>query len=235
MKLSRSVEDYLKAVFELEGASGHASTGDLARRLGVAAPSVTGMLRRLSQRRPALVAYAKHRGARLTPAGRRRALEIVRHHRLIERYLFEALGVPWDEVHDEAERLEHAISESLEARMAERLGQPETDPHGQLIPGPDGRLPSRPTLRLDQLEIARPAVIMEVSDHDPALLRHFAEFGLTPGREVRLIERAPYGGPLTLEVEGEVRRLGPEGAAFLRVAPLPLETASDRPAGEGPA
>jgi DtxR family Mn-dependent transcriptional regulator len=221
MRLSRSVQDYLKAVLELAGEDGYASTGDMAQRLGVAAPSVTGMLRRLSAARPALVAYAKHRGARLTPAGRRRALEIVRHHRLIERFLFEALGVPWDEIHEEAERLEHAISEPLEARMAERLGHPETDPHGHPIPDMEGRLPRRHLVRLDLLSAGQIARIAEVRDHDPALLRHLAELGLVPGRVIRVAERAPFGGALTLDVEGEIRRLGLEAAASLNVTPLP--------------
>ena len=224
MTLSRSVQDYLKAVLELEGDDGHASTGELALRLGVAAPSVTGMLRRLSAVRPALVVYAKHRGARLTPAGRKRALEIVRHHRLIERFLFESLGVPWDEVHEEAERLEHAISESLEARMAESLGHPKTDPHGQLIPGLDGRLPRRRTVRLDRLEVGRRARIAEVSDHDPALLRHLADLGMRPGSVLVVQDRAPFGGPLTLEVEGTSKQLGVEASAHLLVIPEQQDT-----------
>jgi DtxR family transcriptional regulator, Mn-dependent transcriptional regulator len=211
----------VKAVLELSGEDGYASTGDLAQRLGVAAPSVTGMLRRLSAARPALVAYAKHRGARLTPAGRRRALEIVRHHRLIEQFLFEALGLPWDEIHEEAERLEHAISEALEARMAERLGHPETDPHGHPIPDMDGRLPQRRLVRLDLLNAGQIARIAEVRDHDPALLRHLAELGLVPGRQIRVLEKAPFGGALTLDVEGETRRLGLGAAASLNVTPLP--------------
>jgi len=223
MGLSRSVQDYLKAILELGGDDGYASTGDVAQRLGVAAPSVTGMLRRLSSARPALVAYAKHRGARLTASGRRRALEMVRHHRLIEQFLYETLSVPWDEVHDEAERLEHAISEPLEARIDDRLGHPRVDPHGHLIPSLDGRLPRRRLIRLDRLEIGQAARVSEVSDHDPALLRHLAELGLKPGREIRLVERAPFSGPLTVEVGGEIRRVGLEAGSFVHVSPLTVE------------
>ncbi|HET7010189.1 MAG TPA: metal-dependent transcriptional regulator [Anaerolineales bacterium] len=218
MSLSRSVQDYLKAILELEGDAGHASTGDLAERLGVAAPSVTGMLRRLSAARPALVSYTKHRGARLTRLGRKRAMEIVRHHRLIEQFLFEALGVPWDEVHQEAEGLEHAISESLEARMADRLGHPHTDPHGHLIPGLDGRLPRRRTIRLDRLDSGQFGRIAEVRDHDPALLRHLASLGMVPGTRVRVVERSPFGGPLTLEVEGEIRQVGIQPSSQVQIA-----------------
>ncbi len=228
MRLSRSVQDYLKAVLELAGDDGFATTGDLAERLGVAAPSVTGMLRRLSAARPALLVYAKHRGARLTALGRRRALEMVRHHRLIEQFLYETLGVPWDEVHDEAERLEHAISEPLEARIADRLGDPRVDPHGHPIPSLEGHLPRRRLIRLDALEVGQTARIAEVSDHDPALLRHLADLGLKPGREIRLTERAPFGGPLTLEVDGEVRRLGLEVGSFVRVARLTAEPEATR-------
>lgn len=220
MTLSKAVQDYLKAILASAGDDGYASTGDLAQRLGVAAPSVTGMVRRLSASRPALVVYAKHRGARLTALGRRRALEMVRHHRLIEQFLYETLGVPWDEVHDEAERLEHAISEPLEARMDERLGHPRVDPHGHPIPSLEGRLPRRRLTRLDRLETGRTARIAEVSDHDPALLRHLADLGLKPGQEIRLIERAPFAGPLTLEVAGEMRRVGVEVGSFVHVSPL---------------
>jgi DtxR family Mn-dependent transcriptional regulator len=141
---SEAVDDYLKAIFELAGdGDGRASTASLAKRLSVAPASVTGMLRKLSEDEPPSVIYEKHHGARLTKHGRSRALEVIRHHRLIELFLHDSLGYRWDEVHDEAEKLEHAISETLEDRIAERLGHPEVDPHGHPIPRKDGTIPKR--------------------------------------------------------------------------------------------
>src|ERR1035441_671915 len=146
---SESVDDYLKAIFELSGPAGEAATSNaIAQRLGVSAPSVTGMLQRLSTGRRPCITYRKHHGARLTNEGRKRALRIIRRHRLVELFLCQVLGYSWDEVHQEAERLEHFISETLEERIAQKLGNPEFDPHGDIIPGKDGTLPQRNTMAL---------------------------------------------------------------------------------------
>ena len=148
---SESVDDYLKAIFELSGSAGEAATSSaIAQRLGVSAPSVTGMLQKLSTGKRPGITYQKHRGARLTGEGRKRALRIVRRHRLVELFLCQVLGYSWDEVHQEAEKLEHFISEKLEDRIAQKLGNPEFDPHGDIIPGKDGTLPERKTTALAQ-------------------------------------------------------------------------------------
>jgi DtxR family Mn-dependent transcriptional regulator len=216
---SEAVDDYLKAIFEIAGDGGRASTASLARRLSVAPASVTGMLRKLSEDDPPSVVYEKHRGARLTKHGRSRALEVIRHHRLIELFLHDSLGYRWDEVHDEAERLEHAISETLEDRIAERLGYPEVDPHGHPIPRKDGTIPKRTEQSLLKLPVGVEAVVSRVSDEDPAILRYLMELEIVPGARLQLTERAPFDGPLILKVEGkgDARALGPRVAAQIHV------------------
>jgi len=216
---SEAVDDYLKAIFELAGDQGRASTALLAKKLSVAPASVTGMLRKLSEDEPPSVLYEKHRGARLTPHGRSRALEVIRHHRLIELYLHDSLGYSWDEVHDEAEKLEHAISETLEDRIAERLGNPEVDPHGHPIPRKDGTMPKRSEQSLLKLPVGGEAVVSRVSDEDPAILRYLMELDIVPGARLQLTERGPFDGPLILKVEGkqEARALGPRVAAQIHV------------------
>jgi len=179
---TESVDDYLKAILELGGAEEDRVTGNaLARHLGVRAASVTGMLQKLAAQKPQLVRYEKHRGVRLAPAGRMRALEVLRHHRLLERFLHDFLDYSWDEVHDDAERLEHFISERLEDRIAAKLGDPETDPHGHLIPERSGALPARSEVLLSKWACGIPAVISSVSDRDPAALREMTRLGLQPG------------------------------------------------------
>jgi DtxR family Mn-dependent transcriptional regulator len=179
---TEAVDDYLKAILELGGvAEDRVTSNALARHLGVRAASVTGMLQKLAAQKPALVKYEKHRGARLAAAGRMRALEVLRHHRLLERFLHEFLDYSWDEVHDEAERLEHFISERFEDRIADKLGDPETDPHGHLIPQRNGALPARPEVLLSNWACGVPAVISSVSDRDPAALREMTRLGLQPG------------------------------------------------------
>jgi DtxR family transcriptional regulator, Mn-dependent transcriptional regulator len=179
---TESVDDYLKAILELGGAEEQRVTSNaLALNLGVRAASVTGMLQKLAAQHPPLVKYEKHHGALLTTAGKMRALEVLRHHRLLERFLHDFLDYSWDEVHDEAERLEHFISERLEDRIAAKLGDPETDPHGHLIPERDGALPARAEVLLSKWACGVPAVISSVSDRDAAALREMTRLGLKPG------------------------------------------------------
>ena len=176
------VDDYLKAILELGGPEEEPATSNaLARHLGVRAASVTGMLQNLAAQKPPLVKYEKHHGARLTAAGKMRALNVLRHHRLLERFLHDFLDYSWDEVHDEAERLEHFISERFEDRIAAKLGDPETDPHGHPIPERNGAFPAREEVLLSRCACGIPAVISSVSDRDPAALREMTRLGLKPG------------------------------------------------------
>jgi DtxR family Mn-dependent transcriptional regulator len=182
---TEAVDDYLKAILELSGPAAELVTGNaLAVHLEVRAASVTGMLQKLAEQRPSFVRYEKHYGVRLSELGRRRALEIQRHHRLLERFLHDVLDFAWDEVHDEAERLEHYISERLEDRIAAKLGDPETDPHGHIIPEKDGMLAERREVPLSKWPCGVPAVISSVSDRDAQALREMKRMGLTPGTSV---------------------------------------------------
>jgi DtxR family Mn-dependent transcriptional regulator len=210
-KSTEAVDDYLKAILELSGSSGERVTSNaLAAHLEVRAASVTGMLQKLAGERPSFVKYEKHRGVVLTGPGKRRALEIQRHHRLLERFLHDVLDFSWDEVHDEAERLEHYISERLEDRIAAKLGDPETDPHGHIIPEKDGMVAERPEVPLSKWPCGIPAVISSVSDRDPHALREMKQMGLMPGtsvmvepgtRHASLVVRIGETGPLRLRRE----------------------------------
>ena len=217
--VTEAVDDYLKAIYELSGDDGRATTALIANKLKVAPASVTGMLRKLAEQQPPFIDYEKHRGATLTDPGRRRALEIIRHHRLIELFLHETLGYRWDEVHAEAEKLEHAISERFEDRIAEVLGDPEVDPHGHPIPRKDGTIPDRADRRLLDLEAGAAAVVSRVSDKDPELLRYFSELGVKPGVSIELLERTPFDGPLMVRIDGaeEVKALGNRVCREIRV------------------
>jgi DtxR family Mn-dependent transcriptional regulator len=182
---TESSDNYLKAILELGAAKEEQVTSNaLAQHLGVRAASVTGMLQKLAAQKPPLVKYEKHHGVRLTAAGKMRALEVLRHHRLLERFLHDFLDYSWDEVHEEAERLEHFISERLEDRIAAKLGDPETDPHGHLIPERSGALPPRQEVLLSKWACGVPAVISSVSDRDPAALREMTRLGLKPGTAI---------------------------------------------------
>jgi len=182
---TESIDDYLKAIWELSGVEEERVTSNaLAQHLGIRAASVTGMLQKLAAQQPPFVKYEKHHGARLTAAGKMRALEVLRHHRLLERFLHDVLDYSWDEVHDEAERLEHFISERLEDRIAAKLGDPETDPHGHPIPERNGAIPPRQEVLLSQWACGIPAVISSVSDRDAAALREMTRLGLKPGMAI---------------------------------------------------
>ena len=206
---SEAVEDYAKTIFGLERRGDAAvTTSALATSLGVAPASVTAMLKRMSE--AGLVEHEPYRGVRLTAAGRKVALEVIRHHRLIESYLAEALGMPWDRVHDEAEVLEHYISEELEERIAAALGDPDFDPHGDPIPSRDLKISAEEGTSLAELEPGRSGTFSRVSDSDSAMLRYLAERGIRPGAEVTVTDRQPFGGPLFVEVAGETHAIGGE-------------------------
>ncbi len=206
-ELTAPAEDYLKVIFELETAGNPAGTSEIAAALGIAAPSVSGMVRRLADQ--GLIAYERYRGARLTDAGRRAALRTIRRHRIIESYLTAALGYPWDRVHAEAERLEHAASDELIDRMAMSIGEPDTDPHGAPIPTREGRLEEPALASLRDVEPGTRARVRRVGDRDPERLRYLAELGITPGTEVEVVARAPYDGPITVRVRGIAHAIGP--------------------------
>jgi DtxR family transcriptional regulator, Mn-dependent transcriptional regulator len=213
---TQAIEDYLKAIYELHEEAGAATTTALSKRLGVVPASATVMVKKLAGLK--LVDHEPYRGVVLRPAGERIALEVIRHHRLVESFLAEVLGVPWDEVHAEAERWEHVLSEELEDRIDERLGFPTSDPHGAPIPGRDGAITRPASVPMAELEPGQRAMIVEVSDRDPDLLRYVAELGLVPGAALTLLAAEPFGGPLTVEVGGEEHAVGREVAADLLVA-----------------
>jgi len=189
------MEDYLKALFEL--GEHDVKARDLAQAVGVSPASVTGMLTKLATLK--LVAYEKYRGASLTPAGRALALETLRHHRLLETYLAHALGYEWHEVHDEAERLEHVISEAFEERVDALLGRPTHDPHGDPIPRRDGSVPATRGEPLTALRVGVRATIRRITDQDRAVLTYLAEHGLVPGAVVEVVAMAPFAGPVTVQ------------------------------------
>jgi len=197
--VTRAMEDYLKALFEL--GEDDVKPRDLAAAVGVSPASVTGMLQKLAQLR--LVTYRKYHGASLTQAGRDLALETLRHHRLLETYLARALGYAWHEVHDEAERLEHVISEDFEERVDALLGHPTHDPHGDPIPRRDGSLPATSGDPLSALEVGTCATITRIIDQDRAVLTYLAEHGLVPGARLRVVAKAPFDGPVTVVREAE--------------------------------
>ena len=216
--LTAPAEDCLKAVYELERASAGAAvtTNDLAHRLALAAASVTGMIKRLAGQ--GLIDHARYRGVRLTEEGRRTALRTLRRHRVIESYLVTALGFSWDRVHAEAERLEHSASDELVDRMAAALGNPAVDPHGAPIPTRDGGIVEGPAGRaLSELVPGERGRVARVEDEDADQLRYLASLGIRPGVEFELVDRAPFGGPLTISVGGAARQVGPALAAHVVV------------------
>lgn len=208
LKQSTSIQDYLKRIYELTECGEAASTNDLARELNIKPASVTGMIQKLAAEKPALVEYQKHQGVTLTPTGKRAALEVIRHHRLLETWLVQTLGYTWDEVHEEAERLEHVISEDFERRIAAALGHPTRDPHGELIPTEDLKMPVDDSTPLSSLRPSQIAKILRVVSQDPKLLRHLESLGLTPGTQVEVTEYSTFDNNLTVKVGKNSNVLG---------------------------
>ena len=202
-RLSDTVEDYLKIIYHLSGGEGRVSTGQIAEELTVSPASVTDMVQRLAVEDPPLLDYRKHQGAALTEAGKKAALETIRHHRLLELFLHEVLGFSWDQVHAEAERLEHVISEEFEERVAAVLGDPRRGLHGEPIPSSSLEMPDQDCCHLQDLRPNQKGKIQEVNDDDPDLLRYLASQGLVPGVEFSVIDYSSYDGNLRIQPMGE--------------------------------
>ncbi|PKN92579.1 MAG: DtxR family transcriptional regulator [Chloroflexi bacterium HGW-Chloroflexi-6] len=202
-----SIQDYLKTIFDLTRDAETASTTALAARLRIAPASVTGMIQKLAAAKPPLVHYRKHQGVTLTADGERSALEVIRHHRLIETYLVQMLGYRWDTVHEEACRLEHVISEEFEAKIAAALGNPKRDPHGELIPDADLRLPADTSTSLSALRAGQSAIILRVRSDEPAFLRHMAEIGLLPGTNLSIKSYSSFDQNLELQIGDQPSRV----------------------------
>jgi DtxR family Mn-dependent transcriptional regulator len=213
---SSAVEDYAKAIYALESRGpGAVSTNAIAERLGVTPASASGMVKKLGEL--GLVEHEPYRGVQLTSRGARLALEVLRHHRLLELYLTESLGVPWDRVHDEAEVLEHVLSEDLEEVIAAKLGNPTHDPHGDPIPTPDLRIEEGETVSLQSLEPGQRGTFVRVSDSDPDMLRYLSGRGISPGERFEVVDKQPFGGPLFARFGDDVHVLGGGLARAMRV------------------
>jgi DtxR family Mn-dependent transcriptional regulator len=214
---SEAVEDYAKAIYSLQrkGDGEPVTTNGLAERLGVTPASASAMLKRLAEQ--GLVDHVPYRGVQLTEPGEKLALEVMRHHRLLELYLVEHLGVPWDRVHEEAEALEHVLSSDLEERIAAKLGNPSSDPHGDPIPDAQLRIHEGDTRSLDSLDAGQKGTFVRVSDSDPAMLRYLGERGVGIGERFEVVERAPFEGPLTVRFPSGEHVLGGALAAAMRV------------------
>lgn len=210
------MENYMKVIFEVLEKHDRATTSVIAERMEIASPSVTAMIKRLAEMK--LVTHEPYQGVLLTDVGARTALEVIRHHRLVELYLAEALGVPWDRVHDEAEKLEHVISEDLEDRINDALGNPTIDPHGSPIPARDGSFRRVDTRPLSQVDAGQRVTVLEVDDRDPELLRYLGELSLYPGTEVEVVRVEPYSGPFLLNAGGKEFVIGRAAADEIRVS-----------------
>ena len=218
-ELSAPVEDYLKAIYDLERSGSAAGTNELAARLGIAPASVSGMVRRLADQ--GLITHERYRGVRLTDEGRRAALRTIRRHRIIEAYLTQALGYAWDLVHDEAERLEHACSDELVDRMAAAIGEPLHDPHGDPIPTREGTVDEPQLGSIADLAVGATAAVRRVSDRSGERLRYLAELGILPGVQIEVLDRAPFDGPITVAVGSQQRVIGASLAREVLVEALP--------------
>jgi DtxR family Mn-dependent transcriptional regulator len=224
-----AIEDYCKAIFALESRGDeHVSTNALAERLAITPGSVSAMCKRLDEL--GVITHVPYRGVRLTSDGRRVALEVIRHHRLLESYLADALGMPWDRVHDEAEVLEHVLSDDLEELIAAKLGHPTVDPHGDPIPNADLEIEERATARMESLQPGDEGLFVRVSDSDPEMLRYLAERGISPGERFEVRERQPFGGPLFVRFGEREHAIGGQLAGAMRVE-LERE-AGERPSGQ---
>jgi DtxR family Mn-dependent transcriptional regulator len=215
---SPAIEDYAKAIYKLEVRSSEPVTNNaLAERLGVTPGSTSGMVKRMGEL--GLVRHMPYRGVTLTDAGRRVALEVIRHHRLLELYLVESLGVPWDRVHQEAEVLEHVLSEELEELISAKLGDPTVDPHGDPIPTRDLEIIEGDTEALEQMQCGARGTFVRVSDSEPEMLRYLAQRGIAPGESFEVVDRQPFGGPLFVQFGGvgDAHPLGGELARAMRV------------------
>lgn len=213
---SPAVEDYSKAIYSLQSRSDEpVSTTALAERLGITPGSVSAMLKKLDEL--GLITHVPYKGVRLTDDGRRLALEVIRHHRLIESFLADSLGMPWDQVHAEAEILEHVLSEDLERLIAAKLGHPTVDPHGDPIPSADLKLEERPTRSMESLQVGEQGVFVRVSDSDPQMLRYLTDCGISPGDRFVVRERQPFGGPLFVRFGEKEHAIGGQLASAMRV------------------
>jgi len=226
--LSAAIQDYLKVIYQVHREEGKVSTSALAERLSVSSASVTNMVKKLAEMK--LVRHTPYREVVLTPAGEKIALEILRHHRLLELYLAEIMGYSWDQVHDEAEKLEHVISEEFEERMSEALGHPSVDPHGHPIPSKDGTIESSEHNRLSDLPAGSHAVVRRVDDRDPGCLRYLEERGLVLNARIEVVRREPFDGPLVVKVGADEHHLGAEVARRVFVEPVPARAGSPRTA-----
>jgi DtxR family Mn-dependent transcriptional regulator len=207
-KITFSTQDYLKHIYDLTENGETASTNALAQKLNISAPSVTGMIQKLASSTPPLVEYQKHQGATLTKEGKKAALEVIRHHRLLEAWLVQTLGYSWDEVHEEAERLEHVISEDFERRIAAAMGHPTRDPHGELIPTEDLKMPTDNSAPLSSLRPKQSGILKCVKAADTDLLRHLESLGLIPGAEIEVTDYSPFDHNLTIKVRKKTTVLG---------------------------
>ncbi len=218
-RLSDTVEDYLKVIYKLSADTERVGTGQIADALAISPASVTDMIQRLANEKPPLLDYIKHQGVKLTNEGRNVALEILRHHRLLELFLHEVLGYSWDQVHAEADRLEHVISENFEERVAAVLGDPQRGLHGEPIPNRNLEMPDHPTSYLHDMRPEQQGVVHSVSDDDPGFLRFLKAQGLVPGAEFSVVDFSPYDNNLRLQVKGQDQEivLGASATAQVQV------------------
>jgi len=219
-KYTAAIDDYLKAIYILGQKHENVTTSLLAEYLEFTSPSVTAMVQKLAKLK--LVIYTRYHGVSLSPLGHRQALKVLRYHRLLELFLVQTLGYSWEEVHAEAEVLEHVISETFEARIAAYLGDPTADPHGDPIPSPDGTLPNTPTRSLAELPLGAIGEIAQITDQQPAHLCYFAELGLIPGVRVTVFARAPFDGPISIGIDTTTHHLDSQMARAILIHAAPV-------------